>query len=120
MTELENLKAKLFELVECVGALETKPNGDVLIFTKEQLLTYSRFLIDETIKDVIENIKYNVDQNMIDESIELEIGFSREIEINIDERAIQRQIISAIEDSVTEDIEGLVDNTLNITFPANG
>jgi hypothetical protein len=116
MTELENLKAKLFELVECVGALETKPNGDVLVFTKEQLLTYSKFLIDDITKGVIEDIKRNIDQDMIDESIELEMGYNREIDVRIDERGLQHQIIASIEESVTVDIEDLVDNTLNIVF----
>jgi len=119
MTELENLKIKLFDLVECISVLETKPNGDTLVFTKEQLLSYSRFLIDEITKGVIEDIKRNIDQDVIDESIELEMGYNREIDVRIDERGLQHQIIASIEDSVTVDIEDLVDNTLSIVFPTN-
>jgi hypothetical protein len=117
MNELENLKEKIFELVEYINVLETNPNNSgEFIFTRKQLLNYSKFLIDDITKGVIEDIKRNIDQDMIDESIELEMGYNREINVHIDERGLQHQIIASIEESVTVDIEDLVDNTLNIVF----
>jgi metal-dependent amidase/aminoacylase/carboxypeptidase family protein len=102
MTELENLKIKLFEIVECIGALETKPNEDTIVFTKKQLISYSKSLIDEAIQNITDNIKRNVNIETIDEAIELEIRYNREIEVCIDERALQNDIISIIEDSIGE------------------
>jgi len=118
MTELENLKTKLFELVECVGALETKPNGDVLVFTKEQLLSYSKFLIDETVSNIQTCIKQGIDEDLLDEAIELELSYNREITVSIDARAIQRQVISMVEDSIGEGgVEYCVQDALEHVFP---
>jgi hypothetical protein len=118
MTELENLKIKLFELVECIGALESKPNGDVIIFTKEQLLTYSKFIINETIDSVKSNIEDELSEDVIDEAIELDLSYNnREITVNIDEKAITRYVVSMVEDVVDEDgLDATVHNTLERVF----
>jgi len=120
MTELENLKVKLFELVECISALENKPNKDVITFTKEQLQNYSKFLIDEAVSSIKTSIKQEIVEDLIDEAIDLEISsYNREIFVNIDERAIQNQIISVVEESVSaEDIEDSVMCALEHVFPS--
>jgi hypothetical protein len=112
MNELENLKEKLFELVECVDELETNLNGDKFVFTKEQLLNYSRSIINNAIKEVTLNIKSEVDGGMIDEIIDLNLSYNRAIEIDIDIEALKHQIISIIEDSINVDIEEFVDSTI--------
>jgi hypothetical protein len=112
MNELENLKEKLFELVECVDELETNLNGDKFVFTKEQLLNYSRSIINNTIKEVTLNIKSEVDGGMIDEIIDLNLSYNRAIEIDIDIEVLKHQIISIIEDSINVDIEEFVDSTI--------
>ena len=112
MTELENLKIELFALVERVSALSTKNEG-TYTFTKEQLLSYSKFLIDETVNSITTGIKSEINEELLDEAIELEIGYNREIDVSIDERAFQHQIISVVEESVAaEDIENSVNNAL--------
>jgi len=112
MNELENLKEKLFELVECVDELETNLNGDKFVFTKEQLLNYSRSIINNAIKEVTLNIKSEVNEGMIDEIIDLNLSYNRAIEIDIDIEALKHQIISIIEDSINVDIEEFVDSTI--------
>jgi hypothetical protein len=107
MTELENLKIELFNLVERVSTLSTKNEG-TFSFTKEQLLSYSKFLIDEAVESITTGIKSEVDYEMLDESIEIGIGYNREIEVTIDERAFQHQIIAVVEESIDSDIEDSV------------
>jgi hypothetical protein len=108
MTELENLKIELFALVERVSTLSTQ-NEDKFLFTKEQLLSYSKFLINEAVDSITTGIKSEINEELLDESIEIGIGYNREIEITIDERAFQHQIISVVEESVAnEDIEDSV------------
>lgn len=116
MTEVENLKAKLFELVECVGALENKPNKDVVTFTKEQLLSYSKFLINEAVSSIQTGIKTGIDEDILDEAIELELNYNRELSVVIDARAIQRQVMSMVEDSIDEDVEESVNSALKHVF----
>jgi hypothetical protein len=112
MTELENLKIELFNLVERVSALSTKNEG-TFTFTKEQLLSYSKFLINEAVESITTGIKSEINEELLDESIEIGIGYNREIEITIDERAFQYQIISTIEESIaSEDIEDSVISAL--------
>jgi hypothetical protein len=112
MTELENLKIDLFALVERVSALSTQ-NEDKFLFTKEQLLSYSKFLINEAVDSITTGIKSEINEELLDESIEIGIGYNREIEITIDERAFQHQIISVVEESVAnEDIEDSVISAL--------
>lgn len=120
MTELENLKVKLFEIVECIGALENKPNKDVITFTKEQLQNYSQFLIDEAVISIKTSIEQEICEDLIDEAIDLEISsHNREIFVNIDERAIKNQIISVVEDSIGEGgIECCVQDALEHVFPS--
>jgi hypothetical protein len=118
MTELENLKIKLFEIVECIGALETKPNGDALVFTKEQLLSYSKFLINETVSNIQTGLKQGIDEDLLDEAVELELNYNREITVTIDVRAIQRQVISMVEDSIGEGgVEYCIQDALEHVFP---
>jgi hypothetical protein len=108
MTELENLKIDLFALVERVSALSTQNEG-TFTFTKEQLLSYSKFLINEAVDSITTGIKSEINEELLDESIEIGIGYNREIEVTIDERAFQHQIISVVEESVAnEDIEDSV------------
>ena len=108
MTELENLKIDLFALVERINVLSTKNEG-TFSFTKEQLLSYSKFLINEAVESITTGIKSEINEELLDEAIEIGIGYSREIEITIDERAMQNQIISVVEESVAnEDIEDSV------------
>jgi hypothetical protein len=108
MTELENLKIELFALVERVSALSTQNEG-TFTFTKEQLLSYSKFLINEAVESITTGIKSEINEELLDESIEIGIGYNREIEVTIDERAFQHQIISVVEESVAnEDIEDSV------------
>jgi hypothetical protein len=112
MTELENLKIDLFALVERVSALSTK-NEETFSFTKEQLLSYSKFLINEAVESITTGIKSEINEELLDESIEIGIGYNREIEITIDERAFQYQIISTIEESIaSEDMEDSVISAL--------
>ena len=113
MTELENLKIELFALVERVSALSTKNEG-TYTFTKEQLLSYSKFLIDKTVSNIQTCIKQEIClADLLDEAIELEMGYNREIDVRIDERAVQSQLNSIIEESVAaEDIENSVNNAL--------
>jgi predicted KAP-like P-loop ATPase len=118
MTELENLKVKLFEIVECIGALENKPNEDVFTFTREQLLSYSKFIMDETVDNIQTCIKGENISDLIDEVIDLEMAYNREIFVNVDEKAIKHQINSIIEDSIGEDgVEYCVQDALEYTFP---
>jgi hypothetical protein len=108
MTELQNLKIDLFALVERINVLSTKNEG-TFSFTKEQLLSYSKFLINEAVESITTGIKSEINEELLDESIEIGIGYSREIEVTIDERAFQHQIISVVEESVAnEDIEDSV------------
>jgi hypothetical protein len=108
MTELENLKIDLFALVERVSTLSTQNEG-TFTFTKEQLLSYSKFLINEAVESITTGIKSEINEELLDESIEIGIGYNREIEITIDERAFQYQIISTIEESIaSEDMEDSV------------
>jgi hypothetical protein len=108
MTELENLKIELFNLVERVSALSTQNEG-TFTFTKEQLLSYSKFLINEAVENITTDIKSEINEELLDESIEIGIGYNREIEVTIDERAFQHQIISVVEESVAcKDIEDSV------------
>ena len=108
MTELQNLKIDLFALVERINVLSTKNEG-TFSFTKEQLLSYSKFLIDEAVESITTGIKSEINEELLDEAIEVGIGYSREIEITIDERAMQNQIISVVEESVAnEDMEDAV------------
>lgn len=118
MTEVENLKAKLFELVECVGTLETKPNKDVVTFTKEQLLSYSKFLIDEAVSSIQTGIKCGIDEELLNEAIELELNYDRKIDISVDEYAIRRQVMSMVEESIDEDVEESVNSALKHVFPS--
>jgi hypothetical protein len=112
MTELENLKIELFNLVERVSTLSTQNEG-TFTFTKEQLLSYSKFLINEAVENITTGIKSEINEELLDESIEIGIGYNREIEITIDERAFQHQIISVVEESVAnEDIEDSVISAL--------
>ncbi len=112
MTELENLKIELFNLVERVSALSTKNEG-TFSFTKEQLQNYSKFLINEAVNSITVGIQNDITEELLDESIERGIGYNREIEITIDERAFQHQIISVVEESVAnEDIEDSVISAL--------
>ena len=117
MTEVENLKAKLFELVECVSALENKPNGDVLVFTKEQLQNYSSFLINEAVNNITSGIRCGIDEDMLNESIDLELDYERKVVVSVDERAVQRQVISIVEDSIEGDVEEAVNSALKHVFP---
>lgn len=117
MTELENLKVKLFEIVECISALENKSNEDVFTFTKEQLLSYSKFIMDETVDNIQTCIKEENISYLIDEAIDLEMAHNREIFVNFDERAIQNQINSIIEDSIDNDVEYLVNSGLKYITP---
>ncbi len=108
MTELENLKIDLFALVERVSALSTQNEG-TFTFTKEQLLSYSKFLIDETIENIKTNIENDLDEDCLDEAIELELDYNRAIEVSIDIRAVRCQIRSIVDDSVaTGDMEDSV------------
>ena len=108
MTELQNLKIDLFALVERINVLSTKNEG-TFSFTKEQLLSYSKFLINEAVESITTGIKSEINEELLDEAIEIGIGYSRELEIIIDGRAMQNQIISVVEESVAnEDIEDSV------------
>ncbi len=108
MTELENLKIDLFALVERVSTLSTQNEG-TFTFTKEQLLSYSKFLINEAVESITTGIRSEINEELLDESIEIGIGYNREIEITIDKRAFQYQIISTIEESIaSEDMEDSV------------
>jgi hypothetical protein len=109
MTELENLKIDLFALVERVSTLSTQNEG-TFTFTKEQLLSYSKFLIDETIENIKTNIENDLDEDCLDEAIELELDYNRAIEVSIDIRAVRCQIRSIVDDSVDKDA---LENSLN-------
>jgi hypothetical protein len=117
MTELENLKIELFNLVERVSTLSTKNEG-TFSFTKEQLQNYSKFLINEAVNSITAGIQNDITEDSLDEIIELEIGYNRDIRVTIDERGFQQQIISVIEDSVDSNIEDSVISALEHVFPS--
>jgi len=117
MTELENLKIELFNLVERVSTLSTKNEG-TFSFTKEQLLSYSKFLIDEAVESITTGIKNDITEDSIDEIIELEMGYDRDIRVTIDERGFHSQIVSVIEDSIDSNIEDSVTSALEHVFPS--
>ena len=109
MTELQNLKIDLFALVERINVLSTKNEG-TFSFTKEQLLSYSKFLINEAMDNIKTGIENDLDEDCIDEAVEIELSHNnRELTVNIDIRAVRYSVRSLIEESVAnEDIEDSV------------
>jgi len=106
MTELEKIKSEITKLVVRVDEMETKSNEDVFIFNKEQLLEYTKKIIEHNIHE-LKTLTRGME--FTDECVELEMnggggyrsGYS--IEINIDNDAIQHTFIDEIDDLGTDE-----------------
>jgi hypothetical protein len=120
MTELEKIKLELFGLVERVGAILIR-DENTFVFTKEQLYAYSKFLLNEAMDNVKTGIKNDLDEDCLDEAIEIELNYNREILVNIDIRAVHCQIREIIEGTSTEysDLEDPIDSALRHVFPVD-
>ena len=116
MTELEKIKLELFGLVERVGAIPIR-DENTFVFTKEQLYAYSKFLLNEAMDSVKTGIENDLDEDCLDEAIEIELNYNRELSVNIDIRAVQCSVRSLIEDYECSDIEDPVDSALKHVFP---
>jgi len=107
MTELEKIKSDIAQLVNRIDELQNKSNEDVFIFNKEQLLKYTMNILEQNfdnIKTQIKNMEFDRD------CIELEMsgggyyGGRYEIEINMDDSALQCSIINELDElEVTEE-----------------
>ena len=83
MTQLEEIKAQLAELTTKVESI--KENEGEYTFTIKQLEKFITSIVDGFIEDV----KSNIDNiHFSDEIVELELSYSREIEVSIDSAAI--------------------------------
>jgi hypothetical protein len=119
MTELEKIKLELFNLVERVGTLPIQ-NENTIIFTKEQLQNYSKYLINELLDNVKTNIENDLDGDCLEEAVEIELGYNnRELTVHVDTRAIHCQIRSIVEESfnIRRDLEDAVTGALEYIFP---
>ena len=63
------------------------------------------------------NIENDLDEDCLDEAIEIELNYSREILVNIDIRGVRCSVRSIIEDSEYSDLEDPVDSALKHVFP---
>ena len=116
MTELEEIKLELFNLVDHVGAIPTQ-DENTFIFTKEQLRNYSKFLLNEAMDNIKTNIENDLDDSCIDDAVELGLNYDRELSVDIDIRAIHGQIRSIVEDSEYSDLEDPIASALEYAFP---
>jgi hypothetical protein len=116
MTELEKIKLELFGLVERVGAIPIR-DENTFVFTKEQLYAYSKFLLNEAMDNVKTSIENDLDEDCLDEAVEIELNYNRELSVNIDIRGVRCSIRSIIEDSEYSDLEDPVDSALRHVFP---
>jgi hypothetical protein len=118
MTELEKIKLELFGLVERVGAIPIQ-DENTFVFTREQLHNYSKFLLNEMLDNVKTSIENDLDEDCLDEAVEIELNYNRELSVNIDIRAVQCQIRSIVEDSEYSDLEDPIDSALKHVFPVD-
>jgi len=118
MTELEKIKLELFDLVERVGAIPIR-DENIFVFTKEQLYAYSKFLLNEAMDNVKTSIENDLDEDCLDEAVEIELNYSRELSVNIDIRGVRCSIRSIIEDSEYSDLEDPIDSALKHVFPVD-
>jgi hypothetical protein len=89
MTELEKIKQELTTLTERVNCAMTLTDGSIYL-THEQV----RKLIVAVQKELIKSIEQVIDDISlnIEDHIELELNYSREIEINVNEDDIKDNI----------------------------
>jgi hypothetical protein len=106
MTELEKIKSEITQLANRVLQAETKSNEDVFIFNREQLLEYTKKIIEHNIHEVKTSIR---GIRFTDDIVDLELdggsgyrgGYS--IRISIDDDGIQHCIIDEISDLGTDE-----------------
>ena len=116
MTELEKIKLELFGLVERVGAIPIR-DENTFVFTKEQLYAYSKFLLNEAMDNVKTGIENDLDEDCLDEAVEIELNYNRELSVNIDIRGVRCSVRSIIEDYECSDLEDPIDSALKHVFP---
>lgn len=92
--ELENIKNELSILMMRVDEFAAKQSEQgEFTFTKEQLIKFSRMVIDHVMDEAKEKMKeFEVD----DSYVELDL-YNREIEVNIDNDGIQSSLVSDLE-----------------------
>ena len=116
MTELEKIKLELFNLVDRVGAIPIQ-DENTFIFTRQQLHNYSKFLLNEAMDNIKSSIESDLDEDCLNDAVELELNYNREIEVNIDIRGVRCSIRSIIEDSEYSDLEDPIASALGHVFP---
>jgi hypothetical protein len=107
MTELEKIKSDIAQLVNRVDELQNKSNEDVFIFNKEQLLKYTMNILEqnlEAVKTQVKNIEFDRDCVELDLNGGGYYGGRYEIDINIDDKALQDSVINELDGiEVTEE-----------------
>ena len=116
MTELEKIKLELFGLVERVGAIPIQ-DENTFIFTRQQLHNYSKFLLNEAMDNIKSSIESDLDKDCLNDAVELELNYHREIEVHIDIRGVRCSIRSIVEDSEYSDLEDPIASALGHVFP---
>ena len=109
MTNLEQLKQDLANLTERVNCAMALTDGSIYL-TREQLKDLINTVQEQTrefIEDEISDISLD-----IDDYVELELNYSREIEISVDNKSILIQIkseISGPDKATDEDVDSLIE-----------
>ena len=109
MESLEQIKKQLDQLTIIVNKFDQQPQTEYT-FTKQQMVDFVRNVTDQVIEAVKADIR-NVD---LDEGVvDIELN-GREIEVDLDSRAIIDEVIDNIVESFTDDE---IQDTINSIYP---
>jgi len=114
MTELEKIKDELTLLTRRVNDAITLTNGSICL-THEQIKELMNIIRLQTIEDVNKLIDdVNLD---IEEHVDLELSYSREIEVSVNEDEIKETIKEVIEKDMNDILDDDVINILSQLKP---
>lgn len=110
MTQIEEIKTQLWELIEKVNQLSDSESSETKYsFTEEQMIDFVTRLSDELIDSIRENIRNTSFDS--DDFVELDFDtYSRTIEVSIDERNLSDLVCDEVAGIDGSEIISTVDN----------
>lgn len=104
---IEQLKEDIKALTERLYAFEKETNGNKIVFTKEQLSSYTTFVLERFSSEWGENISgMNFDA---DDVVTLELNYNNTIEIYLDNQNIKDSFINETPSTDSNSIEHLIE-----------